>query len=177
MSGHTHGVTLITGGARSGKSAFALETASAFGPPRVFIATAQPLDEEMRRRIVRHQADRGNRFATVEAPCDLAGALARIPEGTRVVVIDCLTVWLGNLMHHGTGAGTQSCPEIEALYAALQAPPCRIILVTNEVGMGLVPGEAGSREYRDLLGEVNRRMAELADEVVLLVSGLPLRLK
>ena len=112
MSDQTCGVTLITGGARSGKSAFALKTASAFDPPRVFIATAQPLDGEMRRRIMRHQADRGDRFATVEAPCDLAGALACMPEETRVAVIDCLTVWLGNLMYHGTREEKKSCPEI-----------------------------------------------------------------
>lgn len=168
-------VTLLTGGARSGKSAHALELASAYGR-RAFIATAEPFDNEMRLRIARHQDERGADFETIEEPVELAGAVHRAAARADVAVVDCLTVWLGNLMHRH-GAEREVYPEIEELEAALQAPPLDLILVTNEVGMGIVPVDAFTRRYRDLLGGLNRRIAVAADKVVFLVSGIPMVIK
>lgn len=168
-------MTFVTGGARSGKSRFALEAARD-GRERVFIATAEPLDDEMRARIAKHRRDRDASFRTVEAPLDLAGALRGVPAGTGVAVIDCLTVWLGNLLHkHGmTG---QPYPEVTALLEALAERRVRVVVVSNEVGMGIVPDNELARYFRDAAGELNRRVAELADEAVLMVSGMAVRLK
>lgn len=169
-------VILVTGGGRSGKSRYALERAMTY-EKRVFVATAEPSDDEMRERIARHKQERGDSFVTVEAPIDLAPALER--EATKdidVALVDCLTVWTGNLMHfrHITDTNT---PQVEALIAFLNQPPCDIILVTNEVGMGIIPENAMSRKFRDIAGRLNQTIAELADEVVLVVSGIPVRIK
>jgi len=168
-------VLLITGGTRSGKSRYALERALAW-EERVFLATAVPFDEEMRRRIAGHQAERADTFATVEEPYDIASALRSLPPETEVVLLDCLTVWLGNLMHRH-GAEKESYPEMESFIDYLREPSCNLVLVTNEVGMGIVPENAMARHYRDIAGALNRRVAELADEVVMTVCGLPLTLK
>jgi len=168
-------LTLVTGGARSGKSAFALELAAPYDR-RVFIATAQAMDPEMKERIRRHQEERKGRFATIEAPLDLAGAVSRIPEDTGVTIIDCITVWLGNLMHH-QNIDCEDAPPVAALLNAVAAPPCDLVIVTNEVGLGLVPPDAMSRRFRDLAGFLNRKIAETADEAYLVACGLPLRLK
>lgn len=168
-------ITLVTGGARSGKSRYAVETAMAF-PRRVFLATAVPFDDEMRERIAKHRAERGDAFRTVEEPEDLASALRAVSSDADVILIDCLTVWLGNLMHR-YGADKTWYPAIDALLAALARPPCRIILVTNELGMGLVPETPMGRRYRDIAGTVNSRVAALADRVVLMVSGIPVVVK
>ncbi len=168
-------LTLITGGARSGKSRFALHLAAPYDM-RVFIATAQVLDAEMEDRIRRHQEERKDRFATMEEPLDLAGAVRRIPEGTGVAVIDCMTVWLGNLMHH-QNVESEDAPSIAAFLDAISMPPCDVVIVTNEVGSGLVPPDAMSRRFRDIAGYLNRKIASVADEVYLVACGLPLKLK
>lgn len=168
-------VTLLTGGGRSGKSDYAVTLAMARAR-RAFIATAEPFDDEMRARIAAHRAGRGNAFATIEAPVDLAGAVRGLPAGTDVVVIDCLTVWLGNLMHRD-GQGEQTSRAIAELLDVLREPPCDVIVVTNEVGLGIIPENAMARQFRDLAGGVNTRVARLANRVVLMISGIPLTIK
>lgn len=134
----------------------------------------------MRRRIERHRAERGAGWTTIEEPADLARALARLPPETEVAVVDCLTVWLGNLVHRSEGAADladpATFPEIAALLALLDAPPCPLILVTNELGWGIVPDNALARAFRDLAGRVNEEAARRADRVVLMVAGRPLEL-
>ncbi len=172
-------VTLVLGGGRSGKSRFAqalAETAGAVPGSRVYIATAEPMDEEMRRRIAAHQADRADRFVTVEEPMDLAGAIERLSDETCVALVDCLTVWLGNLIyHHGPQEGLYQ--EESDLLRILADPPCEIILVSNETGMGFIPTDAESRAFRDHAGWLNQDIAKLADTVVLMVAGIPVVIK
>jgi len=168
-------VTLLTGGGRSGKSAHALRLAEPFAR-KAFIATAEAFDDEMRARIARHKEERDARFLTIEEPLDLAGAIRGLEGRADVVIVDCLTVWLGNLMHH-RGPERAHYDEIEELLAVLATPPCEVILVTNEVGMGIVPIDAMTRRYRDLAGIINQRVAARADAVVLMVSGIPMVIK
>jgi len=169
-------ITLVTGGARSGKSRYAVETAMAF-PRRLFVATAEPFDDEMRERIAKHRAERGDAFRTVEEPEHLASVLRAVPPDVDVVLIDCLTVWLGNLMHRH-GADRAGYPPVDAFLDALAAPPpCALVLVTNEVGMGIVPEHPMGRRFRDLAGGVNARVAAIADRVVFMVSGIPMVVK
>lgn len=164
-------VMLVTGGCRSGKSAYALRCALCYAH-RTYVASATAMDEEMRDRISRHRKDRGDAFTTVEAPLDLAGALSRIPPGGSVALIDCLTIWLSNLMHeHGSGG---EYPEMAAFLCALENSPCDVIMVTNEVGMGIVPAEPMTRAYRDLAGWLNQDVARIANTVAFVVCGQPL---
>ncbi len=171
----THRITLVTGGCRSGKSRYALQQASTCAHP-VFVATAVAFDDEMKARIARHQSDRGPAFATVEAPYDLPGALRALPPDTDVALVDCLTVWMGNLLCRPDT--TDASPaEVEDLLAVLRDPPCDIILVTNEVGMGIVPENPLARRFRDDTGFLNQSIAALADTVVFVVSGIPTVIK
>jgi adenosylcobinamide kinase / adenosylcobinamide-phosphate guanylyltransferase len=165
---------LIGGGARSGKSRFALERArrekkERQGKNLVFIATAEAGDEEMRQRIEQHRAHRGPDFTTVEAPVELPAAIRSV-DGDAVVV-DCLTLWLANILDRDVDAATH---ELEQ--AARSSRAC-VILVTNEVGCGIVPDNALAREFRDRAGILNQRMAEIASEVYWMVFGQPLRIK
>jgi len=165
-------VILIGGGARSGKSRYALEKARSIEGPRTFIATAEPSDDEMAERIRRHQAERGADFTTIEAPLDLAQAVAA--THSRVIVIDCLTIWLSNVMH----ARKEYIAEIDALVATAQTAPATLIIITNEVGSGIIPTDhALSREFRDWAGTLNQRIAAIAGEVYFLVFGQALRIK
>ncbi|MEI7694373.1 MAG: bifunctional adenosylcobinamide kinase/adenosylcobinamide-phosphate guanylyltransferase [Chlorobium sp.] len=167
----------VTGGARSGKSTFALRLAAPY-EKRVFLATAEPFDDEMALRIFRHQEERESQFTTVEEPLYLARALSILPADTDVVLLDCLTVWTGNLMHYAEGRGKEQIEQqIELFFGALLRPPCDIILVSNEVGMGIVPENAMARSFRDRAGLINQQAASIAAEAYLLCSGLPLRLK
>jgi adenosylcobinamide kinase/adenosylcobinamide-phosphate guanylyltransferase len=170
-----HRVTMLTGGARSGKSRRALELAGARSGKKAFVATATVTDEEMRERIEKHRAARGAEFLTVEAPVDLAGAIRGLPAEVEVAVVDCLTVWMGNLFHERGENG--EFPEVAELLAVLEAPPCDLVVVTNELGMGVVPDNAMARRFRDLAGRVNQEVAARAGRVELLVGGLPLVLK
>ena len=145
---------------------------------RVFLATAEPFDGEMQRRIDKHREERGEQFTTVEEPIALDRALRELPAGTDVVLLDCLTVWTGNLMHYSEGKGEVEIEkQVERFLDALRHPPCDIILVSNEVGMGIVPENAMARRFRDIAGIINQRVALLATEAWLLCSGMPLRLK
>jgi adenosylcobinamide kinase/adenosylcobinamide-phosphate guanylyltransferase len=170
-----HEVIYVTGGARSGKSSYALQLAGAY-EHRVFLATAEAFDGEMQHRIDKHKEEREGLFTTVEEPLFIDRALRDIPVGSGVVLLDCLTVWLGNLMHH-LGTEAAIAERIDALLDVLQTPPCDIILVSNEVGMGIVPENPMAREFRDLAGTLNRKVAERATRAYLLCSGLPLVLK
>lgn len=167
-------ITLITGGARSGKSKYALDLALQYPNP-AFIATAQPTDQEMEARIKAHQEERAGQFVTIEAPLDLDTAIAHLPEGTGVVVVDCLTLWLNNLLFKFGEQGHDS--SVEALLDRLKNLSCPVIFVTNELGMGLVPEHPLSRAFRDMAGRLNQQIAGVADEVVLMVCGLPLPVK
>lgn len=162
--------SLIVGGARSGKSRLAERLAAASGMPRSYIATAEVWDYEMRARIDRHIADRGNGWTTFEAPRDVAGALAR---AQGVVLIDCATLWLTNVM---LGDGDVQA-ETATLIAAIAAHPGPVIVVSNEVGWGIVPDNALAREFRDEQGRLNQRLAEVADLVAGVMAGLPMVLK
>jgi adenosylcobinamide kinase/adenosylcobinamide-phosphate guanylyltransferase len=170
------GLTLIIGGARSGKSAHALALAEAEAVRRggapVMIATAEALDEEMAERIARHRAERGPAWRTIEAPRDLAAALA-VLGAEDCAVVDCLTLWLSNLMF----AEADLAGAAEALLAAAAATPAAVIMVTNEVGMGIVPENALARRFRDEAGRLNRRVADQADRVMVMFAGQALTLK
>ncbi|RJF87903.1 bifunctional adenosylcobinamide kinase/adenosylcobinamide-phosphate guanylyltransferase [Oleomonas cavernae] len=165
-------LTLVLGGARSGKSRYAEGLVTAGPAPWVYVATAQAFDDEMVARIARHRADRADGWQTVEAPLDLAGALDAAPAGATVLV-DCLTLWLTNLMlgEHGITAA------IEALEAALDRRAAPVVLVANEVGLGIVPDNALARAFRDEAGRLNQRLAARAGRVLFLAAGLPLTLK
>ena len=164
-------VVLLLGGARSGKSRIAQERAETLSGELVYIATGEALDAEMAERIARHRADRGPRWRTVEAPIDLPEAIRR--ERGRVLLVDCLTLWLSNLLlsEHGIAAATAR------LLAALEAATSTVLLVSNEVGMGIVPENALARRFRDEAGRLHQRVAAVADEVLLVAAGLALRMK
>lgn len=173
MNVHYPSRILVLGGARSGKSDYAERRAEALGGALVYIATGEALDAEMAERIARHRADRGPRWHTVEAPLELAAALAREAREGRAVLVDCLTLWISNLMH----AGRDPATETDHLVAALATAAGPVVLVANEVGLGIVPENALARRFRDAAGRVNRRIAEIADEVQFIAAGLPLMLK
>ncbi len=163
---------LITGGARSGKSAFAERLVLEMGPKPIYIATAEAHDEEMAARIAAHQARRGPQWSTVTAPRDLVGAL-NSSDGIDPRLVDCLTLWLTNLLlaEEDWQAATA---ELTATIRAQRAP---VVLVTNEVGGGIVPENALARAFRDAAGLVNQAVAEVCDEVYLAVAGIPLKVK
>jgi adenosylcobinamide kinase/adenosylcobinamide-phosphate guanylyltransferase len=162
--------TLILGGARSGKSAHALRLAEVGGRRPVMIATAQALDAEMAERIARHRAERGARWRTLEAPLDLSAAIAAI-GAEEIAVIDCLTLWVSNLMLAERDIARETARLLEAMRGK------ELLLVANEVGLGIVPDNALARRFRDEAGRVNQRVAAAADHVVFIAAGLPLTLK
>ncbi|MEW5685211.1 MAG: bifunctional adenosylcobinamide kinase/adenosylcobinamide-phosphate guanylyltransferase [Pseudomonadota bacterium] len=169
-------LTLVLGGARSGKTAYALReaeaAASAPGAIPVFIATAQAWDDEMAARIARHRDERGDRWRTVDAPLELTQALRALGPG-EVAVVDCLTLWLTNVM-----LAERDLAEARAeLVAAVGQATARLFLVSNEVGLGIVPDNALARRFRDEAGWLHQALAAVADEVILTAAGLPLRLK
>ncbi len=170
-------VTLITGGARSGKSSFALSLGLQNYSKRAFIATAVPFDQEMKERVSRHREERGDQFHTIEEPIELPRVLTDLPGGTEVAVVDCLTVWLGNLYHHFQSEGKKVEVQVEAFLDHLDHPLCDLILVTNEVGWGIVPENPLARSFRDMAGYFNRRVAQKAAYAYLLCCGIPLTLK
>jgi adenosylcobinamide kinase/adenosylcobinamide-phosphate guanylyltransferase len=164
-------VTFVLGGARSGKSRFAERLLSGTSGPKTYIATAEAFDDEMRDRIARHREQRaGEGWTTIEAPLDPVAALQSAEGG---LLLDCVTVWLGNLMHHGRNIRT----EVARLCSALEQAKVRAVLVSNEVGLSIVPENAMARRFRDEQGFANQRIAEVADEVFFVAAGLPLKLK
>lgn len=168
-------IVLITGGARSGKSLYALALAKEFDR-KTFIATAQAFDKEMVARIAKHKQDRDASFSLIEEPLDLSGALKSASQVSDVIIVDCLTLWVSNLLHNQNSMYTNET-RIESLVQSLKGSYCKIIIVTNEVGMGIIPDNELSRQYRDLLGMINHRIAMIADQVVLMVCGIPVIIK
>jgi adenosylcobinamide kinase / adenosylcobinamide-phosphate guanylyltransferase len=166
---------LVGGGARSGKSRWALERTLAFGGRGVFIATAEASDDEMRVRIARHREERGGRLRTIEAPRALPAALDGVDDG-EVALVDCLTLWLSNLLVGGASE-TETLGCVDELRAALARRRAPVVLVTNEVGMGLVPEAPLGRLFRDVAGVAHQRLARDADELVVAVMGVVLRLR
>lgn len=164
-------VTLVLGGARSGKSRFAENLARGLEGPKTYLATAEPFDHEMRERIASHQQQRiEDGWTTVEAPLDPATA---IRKARGVVLLDCVTVWLGNLMHDGRDLRK----EVALLEKALEESQATVLLVSNEVGLSIVPENDMARRFRDEQGFANQMIGRVADEVYLVVAGLPLKIK
>ncbi|MEM6909025.1 MAG: bifunctional adenosylcobinamide kinase/adenosylcobinamide-phosphate guanylyltransferase [Pseudomonadota bacterium] len=164
-------VSLFLGGARSGKSHLALAFAEALPGPHIFLATAQAFDDEMSERIDTHRQERDDRWRTIEAPLELASAVKQ--AGSSSVLIDCCTLWLSNVMLAERDVGN----EVEKLLLALKSSSARIVLVSNEVGSGIVPDNKLGRDFRDEQGRLNQKLAGIADKVELVVAGLPLRIK
>ena len=191
-------IIFIIGGARSGKSSFALKEASTIPGKKAYIATAEALDSEMKVRIERHKKDRGNNWDTYEEPLKITNILSDIKTKYDVLVIDCLTLWLSNLLirteNLPTGqAGTEYRLQIieteiqiflDALSSfkdssvwALGSGVCSLYVVSNEVGMGIVPDNEMAREFRDMTGLLNQKIAEMADEVYAVTAGIPVKIK
>jgi adenosylcobinamide kinase / adenosylcobinamide-phosphate guanylyltransferase len=168
-------ITLITGGARSGKSTQALKLALPH-KRKFFIATGQALDDEMTERIEFHRVNRPSEFQTVEEPVQVVPALERLADRADIVVLDCLTLWVSNLMQlHDDDEPILT--EADRLAKILQLATFASIVVTDEVGMGIVPEHPIARRYRDLLGWTNQKIASVADEVLLMVAGYPIKAK
>jgi len=166
---------LITGGARSGKSSFALREASNIPGTKAYIATAEACDEEMRQRIENHKKQRTKDWDTFEEPIKVADVIQEIEAAYNLVIIDCLTLWLSNIMQSNTDVMEEMEKLVHTLCAASSVS--RVYIVSNEVGMGIVPDNELARRFRDMTGLLNQRVAEFADEVYLLVSGIPLKVK
>jgi adenosylcobinamide kinase/adenosylcobinamide-phosphate guanylyltransferase len=164
---------LVLGGARSGKSRYAQARTEEIPGKLAYIATAQALDAEMVDRIARHRADRGTRWHTIEAPFNLTIAIASAARDADAILVDCLTLWLSNLLM--TGIDAEAAGDTLCKTVATCAVP--IALVANEVGLGIVPDNALARTFRDVAGRLNQKLAGQVDEVVLVTAGLPLRLK
>jgi adenosylcobinamide kinase / adenosylcobinamide-phosphate guanylyltransferase len=166
-------VTLVLGGARSGKSAYAKSLAEGAAPERVYLATAEAGDAEMAARIARHRAERGRGWTTIEEPLALVEALAAAARPGRATLVDCLTLWLTNLMPAGRDVGAEAA-RLAGSIGALEGPA---IFVSNEVGLGLVPETKLGRDFRDWQGRLNQQVARACDAVVFVAIGLPTLLK
>jgi adenosylcobinamide kinase / adenosylcobinamide-phosphate guanylyltransferase len=179
LAGHHPGrgsrVTLVIGGGASGKSAKALELAGRSNP-RMFVATGQPLDKEMAGRIRRHQIERGAGWETAEIPMELTAWFEEHRGRYRVIVLDCMTLWLSNLLGSGVSDSDIS-DRVNDLLQAIHRTQSHVIVVTNELGMGVVPFDAETRRFRDLAGHVNQQIARAADRVYFVVSGCAIQMK
>lgn len=169
----TNQSTLILGGARSGKSGYAQQIAETLSSTRKFIATAQALDDEMEARIARHISDRGESWKTLEAPLKLCEAIQTACDSDTSVLVDCLTLWLSNVMHSDLNVGS----EISRLVDTVSSATSPLILVSNEVGMGLVPATPLGRDFRDEQGRLNQALASVCSRVEFVAAGLPITLK
>ncbi len=172
-------VIFVTGGARSGKSDYAQRRTEALAGAEgnlVYVATAAILDEEMGERVEAHRRVRGSRWSTVEELIDLAAAIGGIPAGSSVLV-DCLTLWSSNLMHEYGGDGEALEARVAEFLRVVEETRCNLVIVTNEVGMGIVPENKLARQFRDVAGKINQRVSALADEAYLIVSGRALKLE
>lgn len=166
----------VTGGCRSGKSRYALHYANQHFARKLFLATSEALDEEMAQRIENHKKARGPEWQTIEEPVDIVRRIQKEGIPSDVILIDCLTLWLYNLLTRWDN-DSRIMEETEKLIDSLKKTPASSILVTNEVGMGIVPADPLSRRYRDLLGGMNQKIAASLDTVIFMVSGIPLFLK
>ena len=175
-------IILVTGGSRSGKSAHALRLAESRPGPWTFVATCPAIDEEMARKIEAHKEERDARtWTTIEEEIDLAGAIARA-RGAGVILVDCLTLWVNNLMYRASLAGREVTERevagsTDAVLRAARSAPGTVIFVTNDVGLGIVPPDASTRLYRNLVGRCGQAVAAASDAAVMVVCGMPLTLK
>jgi adenosylcobinamide kinase / adenosylcobinamide-phosphate guanylyltransferase len=175
-------MVLVTGGSRSGKSSYAQKAVEALNTSRLYIATCPVIDEEMKERIQKHQQDRvGRGWHTIEEPVNITGVIENA-QAFAAVLVDCLTLWINNLMYVAENAGkniseTDVAEECEKLSAACKRHPGTIFLVTNEIGMGIIPENTSARLYRDLVGRCNQMIANASHQAVLLVSGQPMIIK
>ncbi len=175
--GGVNQTTLVVGGCRSGKSRYALELAErGFGARKVFMATCVPADGEMRCRVERHQAERGPSWTTVESPVRIAEDLLYHSNRADGIIVDCLTLWVSNLMLEDPDLDAVAC-RVRTLTDALRQTRCPVVLVSNEVGAGIVPENALARRFRDAAGFVNQQVARCADTVVWMVAGIPVTVK
>ncbi|MFZ5675922.1 MAG: bifunctional adenosylcobinamide kinase/adenosylcobinamide-phosphate guanylyltransferase [Pseudomonadota bacterium] len=165
-------ITLVLGGARSGKSRHAEALAKA-SKQRVYVATAEIIDAEMRERIDLHRAQRGKGWRTLEVPLDLADALRGADRPGGFILVECITIWINNLIYHGKDVAS----EVKLLCGTLPKLKGRVVLVSNEVGLGIVPDNALARRFRDEAGRANQSLAAVADEVLFIAAGLPMVLK
>jgi len=168
-------IIFITGGAKSGKSTFAFKEASGISGNKAFIATAEALDEEMQQRIEAHKRGRGNEWITYEEPLKIADVINRIKGKYSAIIIDCLTLWLSNLIYSKLDINK----EIENLITTLSTknPVPRFYIVSNEVGMGIVPENKMSRRFRDMAGLLNQKVADASDEAYIVIAGIPVSIK
>jgi adenosylcobinamide kinase / adenosylcobinamide-phosphate guanylyltransferase len=165
---------LVLGGARSGKTAFGEDLAMRYGAKPAFLATAEALDQEMKDRIAAHQRSRARRFDDFEEPLDIGGTMLEAARHHDVILVDCLTVWVSNLL----GAERDVTEAVESLAMTLsRLDTARVIMVSNEVGLGIVPDNALARSYRDLMGWTHQRLAGVCSEVHFIIAGLPMTLK
>jgi adenosylcobinamide kinase / adenosylcobinamide-phosphate guanylyltransferase len=167
-------IVIVLGGARSGKSYYALTEASRINGKKAFIATAEALDNEMLLRIENHKKERGNDWDTYEEPLHISPLIERIKGKYDVILIDCLTLWVSNIMHAGFDITEETGKLVSAV---LTRPPTPLYIISNEVGLGLVPESPLGRAYRDNLGHVNRQVAQAASDVIFMVAGIPLKVK
>lgn len=166
---------MILGGARSGKSRYAIQLAENNFVHPLFLATAEPIDDEMKERIESHKKSRGSRWHCVEEPVKIADIIRNPPVKCDVILLDCVTVWLSNvLLKEGDDAVARRCREV---LLALKEAKCPVLIVSNEVGMGIVPDTKLGRMFRDFAGRFNSELAIIADVVVFVLAGLPLELK
>ena len=165
-------IILVTGGARSGKSALAERLAQSCGNKVIYIATSEPFDDEMQSRIDRHRARRDAGWRTVDSPLELPDMLVQT-DGDAPRLVDCLTMWLNNLIYHNRDVGD----EMDRLIKVISEQQADLVMVTNEIGSGLVPQTAEARKFRDLAGELNQMVAQAASQVYLSVSGIPVKIK
>ena len=170
-------LTLITGPARSGKTRLAVQWALNFPPPRTYIATAQGLDPKMAERIIRHQEERGASFQTIEEPLNLSSRLEEIMDTCSIVVVDCLTLWVSNLLGVMEKEGQGILGQRDELLTVLKNTQTPVILIGNEVGWGIVPDNSLARTFRDVSGRLHQEIAQIADQVILMVAGIPLVVK
>ena len=167
----------VLGGCRSGKSGYALEAAQKFpGENKVFIATCIPRDDEMKLRVARHQQERSRQWQTVEAPLYLPEAIIEAGGKAGLLLVDCLTLWINNLLMENHDS-EQILNQFQSLTRAVLSVTCPVILVSNEVGTGIVPENQLARLYRDLVGSANQIVAECADQVIWTVAGIPVAIK
>ena len=173
-------IILITGGARSGKSTYAQQTASGMSHDVLFVATAEPLDDEMRERIQNHRLSRPENWKTLELTRNLAVGLKKYPVVPDVVIIDCITLLISNLIQQDKSLAKLekiSISEISHLIEFIRSTRSIFIIVSNEIGLGLVPENKLARDYRDILGKVNQIIAKNADDVYFMISGIPQKIK
>jgi adenosylcobinamide kinase/adenosylcobinamide-phosphate guanylyltransferase len=170
-------IILLTGGVKSGKSAYALQCGEQGTSERAFVATATARDNEMTAKIEKHRMERGTRWKTFEEPRDIAGLIAKIAGVFDVVLVDCLTLWVSNMLTMYNLTHDEMAEAFAGLVAGVRKAPARIVLVTNEVGLGVIPADSMSRSYQNLLGNLNRDIARVATSVYFMVSGVPLKMK